>query len=345
MILLLCLILPLLSSCGSLGYYLQAVRGQADLLARRQPIQELLAQPETPEALKNKLAGVLVMREFAVRELDLPDNASYTSYADLERSHVVWNVFATPEFSLRGVESCFPLVGCLAYRGYFSREAARRHAGQLREQGYDVFLAGVPAYSTLGWFDDPVLNTMLHWPEPYLAGLLFHELAHQRLFLPDDTQFNESFATTVEEAGVRRWLAAGHSPPEQAAAYRRFSRYQQEFLALAEEFRERLQALYARQDLEPTAMRALKQQIFRELDVAYRQRKQENWDGFGGFDFWFESPNNASFLPLSTYHHHVPAFKNLLNHHRGDFAAFYQAVEELAALPPSERKQRMEQWR
>ncbi len=198
-------LLPL-SGCTTLGYYAQAVGGHLEVMRLAAPVEERLREPDTPEPLRAKLARALAIREFASRELALPDNGSYRRYADLGQPFVVWNVVAAPEFSVEPLESCFPFAGCVSYRGYYSEEAARAYAAALAEKGYDVHVGGVPAYSTLGWFDDPLLSTFIHYPEAELARIVFHELAHQVVYVKGDTMFNESFASTVEEEGVRRWL-------------------------------------------------------------------------------------------------------------------------------------------
>ncbi|HTZ00655.1 MAG TPA: aminopeptidase, partial [Rhodocyclaceae bacterium] len=207
----------LLGGCSNLGYYLQAVGGQMDMLGRARPIQAVLDDPSTSERLKQQLVDVGRIRQFASAELGLPDNGSFRRYADLQRPFAVWNVFAAAEFSTKPKRWCYLLVGCADYRGYFSAAAAAGEAEQLRRQGYDVYVAGIPAYSTLGWFDDPVLNTVIDYPVIRLAPLIFHELAHQVAYARDDTTFNESFAVAVELEGMRRWLERFGTPEQKAA--------------------------------------------------------------------------------------------------------------------------------
>src|SRR5690606_32875324 len=237
------LVLPAVG-CSSLGYYGQAISGQFEVYRKSRPVAEVIADPATDPRLRAKLADVQRVREFASRELGLPDNDSYRVYADLGRRYVLWNVFATPELSLEPLTWCFPVSGCVAYRGYFSREAAEAYAEKLRAAGYDVHVGGGTAYSTLGWFSDPLLNTMIHRPLPEIAGLLFHELAHQRLYVRGDTAFSESFAMTVELEGVRRWLEANGEADEYARYARTLERRQQ-FTQLVLRYRDRLEALYA----------------------------------------------------------------------------------------------------
>ena len=210
-------LLALLSGCATIEYYAQAISGHLDVIRRAHPIEEQLLASDTSARLRAQLERVLALREFASRELALPDNGSYRRYADVGRPFALWNVFAAPEFSVDPKLSCFPIAGCIAYRGYYAEAYAQRYGREMRGRGYDVFVFGVPAYSTLGWFDDPVLNTFVYYPEAELARLLFHELAHQVAYARSDTVFNESFAVTVEEEGVRRWLASHGTQAERKA--------------------------------------------------------------------------------------------------------------------------------
>ena len=223
----------LLQGCETLGYYAQAVSGQFGLLARARPVEQWLGESATPSPLRAKLETALAIRDYASRELGLPDNASYRRYADLGRPFAVWNVIAAPEFSTKPLQSCFPVAGCVSYRGFFAREDAERHAAGLRATGSDVHVYGVPAYSTLGWFDDPLLSTFIRYPDTELARLVFHELAHQVVYARDDTTFNESFAVAVEETGVRRWLAAA-GREAQLAGFVEAQRRKAAFIALIE---------------------------------------------------------------------------------------------------------------
>jgi len=323
-----------LAGCATLGYYGQAIGGHLSLQHRMRPIEELIADPTTAPELKAKLTRIAAMRDFATRALALPDNASYRHYADLERPFAVWNVFATPELSLTPKEWCFPFAGCVAYRGYFAHEDAERDAAQLRNTGHDVHIGGVVAYSTLGWFDDPLLNTMLRRPEPELAGLIFHELAHQQLYAKDDTAFNESFATTIEREGVRRWLATQGASQEYTGYLERQQR-REEFFALVLRYRARLVTLYDSAQSEDLK-RAGKQSLFDELRRDYAQLKQ-GWNGYNGFDGWFEELNNAKFISVGLYHEHLAAFEALLARHHGDLPAFYRTARELAQQSREQR--------
>ncbi len=325
----------LFSGCSSIAYYAQSVAGQLDIWGRERAITEIIADPAAPAVLKEKLELVTRLRAFASRELGLPDNASYRTYANLERPFVVWNVFAAPEFSVSPVRWCFPFAGCVSYRGYFARADADRFAARLRRDGYDVFVSGIPAYSTLGWFADPVLNTFLHYPEADLARLIFHELAHQVVYVSDDSVFNESFAVAVEQEGVKRWFArqgstqAGTDPET-------MNRRREGFAALLLATRERLAALYAT-DLPAAEKRARKAGVFDDLQRDYRKLRAA-WGGYAGYDRWFaQQPNNAHVASVALYNQLVPGFQALLAAEGGDLPRFYERVRDLAALPRDER--------
>ena len=338
-LLLLAVLAPLLGGCSTLGYYSQAVRGQLDLLRRATPIEQELASDAVPVALKAKLRTVVRIRAFASRELGLPDNGSYKSYADLGRRYVLWNVFAAPEFSIKPVTSCFPIAGCVSYRGYFAEADAQAAGTALREQGYDVHIGGVPAYSTLGWFDDPVLSTFIGYPDAELARIMFHELAHQLLYVKDDTRFNESFAVTVERAGVERWLAQNGNENERAA-YARLRGMRRGFVALIVKYQGILEQYY-QQDLPVRDKRLGKARRFAEMQEDYRRLKA-SWGGFSGYDRWFAGkPNNATLASVALYTELVPAFTALLEREGGDLPRFYAAVKELARLPRDEREARL----
>jgi len=325
----------LLAGCATSEYYSQAILGHLDLMRRAQPIGKRLADPATPPALRARLERVLAMRDFASRELALPENGSYRSYADLGRPFVAWNVFAAPELSVEAQQSCFPIAGCVSYRGYYALADAERHGAELAARGLDVYIGGVPAYSTLGWFDDPVLNTFIHYPDGELARILFHELAHQVVYVKDDTVFNESFAVSVERAGVRRWLARG-APEADVRAYEALRERRQQFVALALRYRDRLGALY-REPIADPAKRAGKARLLGEMEAEYRALKAQ-WGGFAGFDrFFAQKLGNAHLASIAAYTQLVPAFERLLAREGNDLARFYAAVRALAALPKAER--------
>lgn len=328
-------LLIFLGGCANFGYYLDSMRGQMDMLRRAQPIEAVISNRHTLPPLKSKLAAVLGIREFASRELHLPDNGSYRNYADLERPYVVWNVFAAPEFSIEPKEWCFAVAGCVNYRGYFAKADAKEMTTGLQQQAYDVFISGVPAYSTLGWFDDPVLNTFIHYPETTIAQLIFHELAHQVVYVRDDSVFNESFATAVETEGMRRWLER-KGTAEQRVAFQLAQQRNSQFIALMLDYRGKLRVLYG-SALSVDQKRAAKRHIFHELQKQYQQLKSA-WGDYGGYDNWFsQEPNNAQLASIAIYTQLVPAFQALLAQQQGDLARFYQAVRDIAKLPESER--------
>ncbi len=329
------LVVALESSCSTLTYYAQSIDGQIKVLEKRRPIDDLLKDPATPAALKVRLAAVLRMREFATRELGLPDNGSYHSYADLRRPYVVWNVYATPEFSLQPKEWCFPVAGCVDYRGYFERQAAKKFAAHLQDKGYDVYVAGITAYSTLGWFRDPLLNTVLRGSDTDIAGLIFHELAHQELYIRDDTAFDESFAMAVEFEGIRRWLRA-NGENKQIQTYRENRNRSHQLTLLLLRYRARLESLYASAETADRK-RQDKQRLFSELRVDYTTLKTQ-WGGYSGYDAWFaHNINNAYFVPIRLYNRYVPAFDALLHSVGGNLPAFYAKVRAIGQLPPEKR--------
>ncbi|GAB6082554.1 aminopeptidase [Desulfuromonas carbonis] len=340
LVLLLAGLFPLgLGACGDLGYYRQAAQGQWDLLSRRRDIQRLIDDPTTAPDLRQKLTTILAIREFASRELGLPDNGSYRCYADLERPCVVWNVVAAPEFSLEPRRWCFPVAGCVPYRGYYAEAAAREFAAGLASGGDDVYVYGVTAYSTLGWFDDPVLNTFVQGPTAATAGLIFHELAHQQVYAKGDADFNEAFAMTVEIAGVERWLDRYGDDAARQAHQLREGR-QAEFLALVSVTRGRLAALYG-EELPAAEMRRAKAAILADMRVAH-ERLKASWQGYAGYDRWFAEPlNNGRFVAVNTYRRLLPAFQQLLAEQDGDLPRFYAAVQTLADLPLAARRQRL----
>ncbi len=328
------LVASLLNGCSSLGYYGQLASGQWQLLRAREPVAEVIANPATDPGLRQHLQHSQQARAFASEVLKLPDNRSYRVYADIGRPYVVWNVFATPEFSLEPMTHCFPIAGCVAYRGYYSQSGARGAAAVNKLEGLDVYIGGVEAYSTLGWFDDPILNSMVNWGDERLATVIFHELAHQRVYVKDDTAFNESFATFVEQEGTRQWRVARGLPVQPADA----GKQRDQFVALVLACRERLKALYA-QPLDAMAMRAAKQAEFERLRTEYRQLRDREWGGVGRFDAWINGPmNNAKLLPFGLYDQWVPAFAGLFAESGGDWQRFYRRVEEVGSLPVQERQ-------
>jgi len=327
----------ILNGCSHLAYYAQAIRGQWDIISRMQPITQVVTQSTTSPQLKQQLSDILKIRTFATQVLHLPNNQSYIYYADLNRPYVVWTVFAAPQFSLQLKQWCFPVVGCVSYRGYFNPESAQALAQQLRTEGYDVYVAGVAAYSTLGWFNDPVLNTMLSWPKAQIAGLIFHELAHQQLYIKNDTVFNESFASTVEAVGVERWLAQWGTPAE-IIEYQQARQQHQALVDLVLATRYQLQQLYD-QSGSPEKLTAAKIATFNTLRTQYTDLKNKHWPGYRGYDDWFaQDLNNAKLLSVATYQDFVPAFQLLLTQQQGNLSQFYQQVAQLSQLPIEQRQ-------
>jgi predicted aminopeptidase len=331
------------SGCSTLAYYGQAAGGHLELMRRARPVPEVLADPATPPALRERLQLSQRLRDYAVSELHLPDNASYRRYADLQRTAVVWNVVAAPALSLQLKTWCFPIMGCVGYRGYFAQAAADALAAQLRAEGWEVDVYGVPAYSTLGWSNwlggDPLLNTFINGSEGELARLIFHELAHQVAYAADDTTFNESFAVAVERIGTQRWLAQQGTPALRDAQQAAQARHE-DFTALTRRYRDALEQLYA-SALPDTAKVERKAALMAALGADYAQLKAGRWGGYAGYDGWFARANNASFGVLAAYNELVPDFERLFLRSGQDFPRFYAAVQALAALPKAERRAKL----
>ena len=328
----------MLVSCTSLNYYAQAAQGQLTLLSDARPIEDWLADQNTNSKLRVRLSTARQIRTFAVHELGLPDNASYKNYASLARPFVLWNVVATPELSLDPVQWCFPVAGCVSYRGYYSTEDAAAYGRNLRAEGHDVQVGGVPAYSTLGWFNDPLISTFIYYPDAELARLLFHELSHQVVYVQDDSQFNESFASAVEEAGVERWLS-GYGNQAMRDSYIKFSARKKEFLKLLLDCRSALEANYA-SGASKAEKRAVKARLFAKLKADYLVLK-ESWGGFAGYDRFFAEPlSNAHLASIATYNDFIPAFRALLTREK-TFPRFYAAARALAELDKTERHKRL----
>jgi predicted aminopeptidase len=336
----------LLGGCGTLGYYAQAVNGHMDLMQRARPVPDVIKDPATPAPLRERLELSQRMRDFAVAELKLPEGPSYRRYADLGRNAVVWNVVAAPELSLELKTWCFPVVGCVGYRGYYSQARADALAAELREQGYEVMVYGVPAYSTLGkleWMGgDPLLNTFVNGTEADLARLIFHELTHQVVYVDDDTTFNESYATAVERIGGRLWMERFATPEARAADAQRQARARA-FRAFVQPWRAELDALY-RSGRPPEAMRLAKAALMARMRHDYEALKADPTSplaGFAGYDGWFARANNAAFAVMGAYNDFVPAFERLFEASGRDFARFHDAVRALEPLPRAERRARL----
>jgi len=325
------------------AYYWQAVRGHLAVWWQARPIEQVMADPATPPEIRDRLALIQKIRRFASTELGLPDNGSYTRYAELARSHVVWNVKATPEFSLEPRRWCFPVAGCVAYRGFYDRADAEAFAARLRANGDDVLVSGVSAYSTLGWMDDAVLSTFIHYPEADLAGLIFHELVHQRFYLKDDTRLNESFATAVEIIGVRRWLTdqAGQasekgSGAKSLQAWQARRERREQFIELLSRARGELERVY-QSEATPEARRIAKRDAIATLRADW-QALRARWGQGHGYDRWFEQDiGNAHLVSVALYTDWVPAFLKMAERHGHDLAGFYREVADLAELSAGQR--------
>ena len=341
-------LLSLLSACADTRYYLQSLGGHVQMLQAARPVEQWLADPQLAPALKQRLLLAQRIRRFAVAELQLPDNASYQRYADLRRRSVVWNVVAAPEFSLTLKTWCFPVAGCVGYRGYFTELEAREQARELRQGGLESSVYGVPAYSTLGWLNwaggDPLLNTFIGYPEGELARMIFHELAHQVLYVKDDTLFNESFATAVERLGAQRWLSV-HGSPASRREYAEFDTRRRQFRSLTLATRQRLGRIYAAKETtarDATALlnaKTLAMNDFRDDYVALKNR----WGGYPGYDAWVAGANNAAFGAQAAYDDLVPVFEALFAREGKDWQQFYDAVRRLAHLPAAVRAQALQE--
>ncbi len=332
-----------LSGCANIGYYWQSVTGHVAVMNAAKPVQDWLGDASTPEATKRRLELSQRIRDYASQALQLPDNASYRRYADLKRRAAVWNVVAAPEFSLTLYTWCFPVVGCVGYRGYYSEDDAKQEAQLKKAEGLEVDVYGVPAYSTLGYLNwaggDPLLSTFINYPEGELARLIFHELSHQVLYVKDDTMFNESFATAVERIGGAQWLAQ-HGSEAARAEYAQFDQRRRDFRALTLATRKKLEAIYAAAQ-KNTAAAATKKIAMDAFRQDYEKLKAQ-WGGYAGYDAWVAKANNASFGALAAYDELVPQFEALYAKQAGSGAArwntFYDACKALAAMPRNERR-------
>lgn len=318
------MLIMLLSSSGC--YYLQAARGQLEIVRKREPIADVVAADATTPELAARLQLIAEARQFSIEVLGLPDNDSYRSYADLERDYVVWNVIATPEFSLKPKTWCYPIVGCVSYRGYFSEDSAQNLADKLRSEGFDVAFGGVAAYSTLGKFEDPVLNTMMHWGDTELIAVMFHELAHQVLYVKDDTGFNESFATAVAEFGMQRWLES-RQQAEELAAWQQRRELREQFAELVSTARADLDAIF-RSPIDDTDKRAQKQWRLQQLAASAKTLFAARSVPAPG---WLDTElNNARLVATTLYEGRLPEFRELLLSCQNNLPCFYSAARNLA---------------
>lgn len=333
-----------LTACTGISYYAQSLQGHVKIMTARQDVATLVGDPSTPEALRARMESATAIRQFAIDELALPDNRSYRSYVDVGRDSVTYAVFAAPEFSLTPKTWCFPIFGCVPYRGYFSPEAAKETAEGLKKQGLDVHVTGITAYSTLGWSSDPLLSTMFAGDQTYLAALVFHELAHQRVYVRGDTAFNEAFAVAVETTGVRKWLLASGD----AAGLRRYQAERKrgaEFRALVSRTKEELARVYGGSGSEQQKRQA-KAAAIDTLRARYRQMRETRWGGYRGYDRWVDAPiNNAKLAATSVYSDQVPPFLRLFDLCAGDYPRFYASVRRIGALPKLERVTALESVR
>lgn len=329
-----------LSACSTVNYYAHVAKGQGELVMNRREVSKVLADPATDDATRKRLALSQDARRFATNRLGLPDNRSYTSYVKLDRSYVVWNVFATPRYSISAIQHCFPFAGCVAYRGYFSKDKANAEAKQLEAGGDDVYVGGVSAYSTLGWFSDPILSSMMRWDDDELAGTIFHELAHQLIYVKDDSAFNESFASFVQEEGLREWRQSrGLSPQDDHD-----KTMDDGFTWLVMDLRDRLKRLYA-SGVDEQAMAAGKRQTIDDFRVRYAQWRDLDWPNDHRYDAWVSAPiNNARLLPFGIYDRWTPVFLALFRHAEGQWPAFYASVRQFAQQPYAERQKSLQQW-
>jgi predicted aminopeptidase len=335
-----------LTGCANLGYYWQSATGHLRVLSASKPVDEWLHDDNAPPRLKERLALSQRIREYASTELRLPDNPSYRRYADLHRAAVIWNVVAAPEFSLKLKTWCFPVTGCVGYRGYYDETEAKAEAARQRAEGLEAATYPVPAYSTLGWLNwaggDPLLNTFIHYPEGELARLIFHELAHQVVYAKDDTMFNESFATAVERLGVQRWLLT-HAGEQARADYEKYNARRNEFRAFTRATRQKLEAVYdPKLPLSDEQRRERKAQVMADFRAGYARMR----DGWGidparlrGYEDWVAGANNASFGAQAAYDELVPGFEGLFASLGGDWTRFYEESKRLATLPKAERHQ------
>ncbi|MEM9999532.1 MAG: aminopeptidase [Pseudomonadota bacterium] len=328
--------LLVLQGCG-VGYYAESLNGHLEVLAAREKVDTIRQDPSAPAPLREQMDVAAQIRQFSVEELGLPDNASYRSYVDVGRGYVTIAVFAAPEFALEPALWCFPIFGCVPYRAHFWRDNARDAALELRDEGFDVYVSGVTAYSTLGWTADPLLNTMFTFGNTQAAAVVFHELAHQQVYVRNDAAFNEAFAVTVEVAGVKKWLRATGDEAG-LAAYLAARQRQADFLRLLDQTRVDLAKIYASTETDETK-RAQKAAAIDDLRARYARVKTRQWGGFDGYDGWFNAPiNNAQLAASGIYNDLVPDFQRLLAACDGDFPRFYAAAEKLTKLEKAERR-------
>ncbi len=335
-------VLTLLTGCTDLGYYWHTAKGHLEVMGKRVDIADMLEDPVVDSSLKQRLQLVLEIRQFSIDTLSLPDSGSYTRYAQLDRPYILRNLFAAPEFSIRLRSWCYPLIGCASYRGYYDEAMLADYIAGLKQQNFDIHVSSVPAYSTLGWFDDPVLSSFIDWPDYRLAGLLFHELTHQRVYVDNDTEFNESLATVVQQVGTELWLKSRNGGAELEKFYRGIE-YRDEVLGLIERTRTELALLYQR-DFSEAIKREQKQAVFKTARVTHAVIANK-FKFQGGFTRWFARDlNNAKLASVSTYNSWVPAFLAMLKALNYDFKRFFLTVEAMGKLSRQYRESCLTLW-
>jgi len=324
------------TGCSTFGYYSHLINGHYALTDNEEDIEHILASMKYDDRTRTSLSRALLIRQFASDRLGLPDNDSYKTFVKLDRPYPVWNVIAAEKFSVNAKQWCFLFVGCINYRGYFTEQDAEHKAQALKSAGYDVTVSPAAAYSTLGWFDDPLLSSMLYKEEAHLAGIIFHELAHQKVYIDDDSSFNEAFATTVELEGVRRWLDA-QGDTQGMQKYRQYKRRQQAFNDFLQATRAKLKTLYKSGAAEDDLL-AGKKRIISAMRIEYQTLRRQ-WQGYSGYDKWMQRDiNNANLALVATYHELVPAFQALLGRQQNRLDLFYTEVQRLGERPRAERQ-------
>ncbi|VAW94211.1 PUTATIVE ZINC PROTEASE PROTEIN [hydrothermal vent metagenome] len=330
-----------IQACSSVGYYWEKIQGHTELLNKQQPIQVVIDNPLTNPDVKTLLINAQQARNFASKVLLLPDNGSYRNYVDVGRDYVVWTVVATPPYSIQPEEWCFLIVGCLSYRGYFSEQAAKEFAVTLKDKNMDVYVSGAKAYSTLGWFDDPLLSTMLYKSEAYRVGIIFHELAHQKIYVENDTAFNEAFATSVELEGVKAWFNKTENK-QKFKQYLVVKKRDKDFKSLLNVARKELKILYE-SNKPPQQLQIGKEKIFVNLQASYKHYKKK-WNNYTGYDKWMaQGLNNAHLALVATYNNWLPAFSRLFENANGDYKIFYNEVKRLTELDKMQREKKLEE--
>lgn len=332
----------LLAGCAELGYYWHSARGHLAIMEKRVPITELLASAKLDQDLRRQLVLVREIRAFSIERLALPKSGSYTDYAQLDRPYALQNLFATPEFSTKLLSWCYPIAGCTSYRGFYQQARLEAFVDELKKENNEFHVTMVPAYSTLGWFDDPVLSSFIDWPEFRLAGLLFHELTHQRIYIDGDTRFNESLATAVQQVGTRLWLNSRQQHDE-LERFNRSIAYRQDIVLTIESIRNQLAEVY-KLDQSDEYKREQKQRLFQSARQQYQDIASRH-DYRDGFEYWFTAElNNAKLASVSTYNALVPNFISMIEAFDHDFDRFFDYVDSIGDLHRDKRTRCLEEW-